>query len=104
MKLKSIITTITIIASLIIFSGAIQAQGLYSKKTAKVEETETLGGSGIYRDGSDDWGNNGGDQGENGEGPGGEPDKGKPSPIGEGTVILSLLAGGYAIFRKKQYK
>jgi hypothetical protein len=102
MKLKSIITAI-IVASFI-FSGSIQAQGLYAKKKAGIE-IEKIAADGVFNGGVIERGFPGDDEGSDqggGTGPGGEPTL-KPDPIGGGVVILSLFAGGYAIFRKKQY-
>lgn len=73
-------------------TGTLFSQGLYSKKT-----TDTDRGGIILRDID-----------ENNDTPGGNViDPGindVDSPVGEGFLILSLLAGGYAVIKKSKYK
>jgi hypothetical protein len=103
MKLKTIII---IVSSLILFSGSIHAQGIYSKKTdnynSSTIDKSNPNSRGLYKAGF------GPDDGGSSQGGGGNPsDPGKeptPDPIGEGIVILSLLTGSYAILKKRKIK
>lgn len=73
------------------FPAMIQAQGLYKQQQKEQkEESGKLGEGSILR----------------ADPPGGGPttEPGNPSPVGEGLLILSFLAGGYAIFKKKNVK
>jgi hypothetical protein len=86
MKIKKIISLVVL--ALFIVSSSMQGQGIYSSK----EKKGTNGG--IYR------APGGGVGGE--EVPGGG--EGKEAPIGDGLLILTLMAGGYFIAKMKKNK
>ncbi|MCL1938752.1 MAG: hypothetical protein FWF52_10195 [Candidatus Azobacteroides sp.] len=72
-----------------------QQPGLYDNDNSNdnTPSTSNEGGStqtGVFRVGP-------------GGGPGGDPGK-EDTPIGEGLLILSVLAGGYAVIKKKKSK
>jgi len=96
MKLKSknvLITAGIIIVSFMLGTSTIKAQGFYSEQTAS-EQIPSEGEGGIFRA----WGDGGSDS---------DPAPGGDDPIGEGIVILSLLAGGYSLvkrFVRKKYE
>ncbi|MDR0866629.1 MAG: hypothetical protein LBO74_17110 [Candidatus Symbiothrix sp.] len=79
--------------SLSIFSGNIYAQGIYNSGSSATTEQDSFYGSLRIDDGDDD----GTDPPST---PGGDPGN-SDEPIGEGLAILSLLAGGYAVAKKK---
>jgi hypothetical protein len=89
MKLKSVIVSIVFLFFLI---GSMQAQGIYSKKTQDTEEVKKGGGAQKEE----------GNPGEDGGRPDGGVNADDEAPIGEGIVILSLLAGAYAFSLKKR--
>ena len=100
MKLKSknvLITAGIIIVSFMLGTSTIKAQGFYSEQTAS-DQIASEGG--IFRDPGPEgeWGSGGSDS---------DPAPGGDDPIGEGIVILSLLAGGYSLvkrFVRKKYE
>jgi hypothetical protein len=73
--------------SLFIFSNKISAQGIYSEK-ADTESSE----EGSLR-------NLPSDESLKGKDPGQQVEN---NPVGEGVLILSVLAGGYALVRKRR--
>jgi len=92
MKLRTVlITVITVVFFL--FEGTLYAQGIYSanNQTTSAPAPMDNGGGGIYRAG-----------GGGSDGPGAPGGNSTPAeaPIGEGFLILSLLAGGYALLKK----
>ena len=90
MKLRSIlITVITVVFFL--FGVTLYAQGIYStnNQTTSAPAPMNNGGGGIYRAGEDGT-----------DGPGAPGPSSDDTPIGEGFMILSLLAGGYALLKK----
>jgi len=94
MKLRTVlITVITVVFFL--FEGSLYAQGIYSTndQTTSAPAPMNNGGGGIYR------GAGGGGTGGQGAPDGDSTDT--DTPIGEGFLILSLLAGGYALLKKK---
>jgi hypothetical protein len=86
MKMKrKLFVILMFISSLFIFNK-MDAQGIYGNNNGPNEE-ETTGGTGLFRADPPSL-------------PGGDP--GSPdAPVGEGLVILSVLAGGYAAIKKK---
>ena len=95
MKLKSKVLTVIITVAFLFTGTTIRAQGFYNNGESVDDKTETTdakssdSGGGIFRD--DGWGGDGDDR---------DPDPEGKEPIGEGIVILSLLAGGYALIKK----
>jgi hypothetical protein len=86
MKLKSIL--ILVIFSLMSFS--IQAEGLFNKSNSSTQKsTDPRNAGKVLRD-------------PPGGGPGTVP--GADDPIPDGLLILSLFAGGYAVFNKARKK
>ena len=84
-----------IILSLIImfFGGQLLAQGIFGSSFEKGEEAAQGSPVGAFRAGPP----------INPGGPGEEWDNGD-SPVGEGLLILSALAGGYALVRNRKSK
>ena len=107
MKLKSNVTiTVMVVFSILLGGTTIQAQGIFSKNNndnnsveKMIDDSNSQGGVGLFRAGEDElpWGGGGGE----GSQPGLEPTE---SPIGEGILILSLLAGGYAMVKRNVRK
>jgi len=102
MKIKSNLIT-AIIALSFLLCGMImnnmQAQGLYSEKsnstpTNNNQDSNSSGGGSLYRG----WGD-GGSDGKSDPGVGDDEE-----PIGEGIAILSLLAGGYALVKRRNIR
>jgi hypothetical protein len=92
MKLQlKYLKTLIVILCLSFLSGAMQAQGIYSKNKDAQDDSSSPSLRG--RPGG---GNPPPDRGEGG--PGGDSEK---SPIGEGWLLLSALAGGYALYQKR---
>ena len=97
MKLKSNLLTAVIILLFLFTGKTIQAQCIYNNKSTKVEakaESKQSTG-GLFRNDDAPPGSGGND---------GDPAPGDDDPIepiGEGIMILSLLAGGYALLKKK---
>lgn len=94
MKLKSIVIA-GIIVAFFLSAFTAQAQGIYSDDNKTNTAAPSPNSGGIFRDDDDDdgWGDGGGDTGAPGDN----------SPVGEGILILSLLAGGY-VFVKGKFK
>jgi hypothetical protein len=99
LQLKYLLTLIVIL-SLSFLSGAMQAQGIYSKnKDSQDNSSSPSLRAGKPGEGTTPPGGNG-DQGGDG-GPGGDS---KYDPIGEGWLLVSALAGGYALLQKRKTK
>jgi len=108
MKLKSnVLTAILIVSFLFAGTALIRAQGFYNEKSPKnsdqtnsekIEKSGESGGKGFFRAPGDDDDDFGGGGGERPPAPGGD------DPIGEGVLILSLLAGGYALIKRNVRK
>ena len=103
MRLKSSILTITVIVSFL-FAGTtiIRAQGFFSEKKNDIENSSQEAanpddGGILAKAPPGGWG--GGDD-DDPDAPG-EDDI---TPVGEGFLILSLLAGGYALVKRKVRK
>jgi hypothetical protein len=99
MKLQMRFLLISIVIFSVSFlSGSMHAQGIYSKNKDSQESASSpkLRGGGP---GGDPPGGNG-DQG-NGGGPGSDS---TGTPIGEGWLILTALAGGYTVLKKRNIK
>jgi len=90
MKLRSILITVIIVV-FFLFGVTLYAQGIYSTndQTTSAPAPMNNGGGGIYRAGEDGT-----------DGPGAPGPNSEETPIGEGFLILSLLAGGYALLKK----
>jgi hypothetical protein len=95
MKLRLTIFTIVIV----LFSVSLHAQGLYGKKTTTTTAMDEGAKSGIFKAPMEDEGmGEGGGRGE----PNGAPKENVP--IGEGIFSLVLLAGVYAVIKRKMRK
>jgi len=103
MRLKPLIIAM-ILSFLFAGTGTLLAQGIYSSSSADknkntMSDIKTLNdqnedsGMGIFRGIGDPNGD-----GDRPPAPGGDSEE---DPIGEGLLFLSLLAGGYAMLRKK---
>jgi hypothetical protein len=88
MKLKSLIA---ITAALLICVGPIQAQGIFSNKKEEKKGVTTANDNNKLLRAPTDPPSGGG------EGPGTGTNE---TPVGEGIIILSLLAGGYTVLKK----
>jgi hypothetical protein len=92
LQLKYLLTLIVIL-SLSFLSGAMQAQGIYSKNKDAQEDSSSPSlrgrpaGNGAMND--------------VGEQPGPVGKDSPRSPIGEGWLLVSALAGGYALYQKR---
>ena len=88
MKKNLIIATI-IFSLTIMSSNSSSAQGIFSSDSETEASSESSGRDGIFRS-----------KGEGGVEPGTDPSQ----PVGSGLLILSALAGGYALVRNRKSK
>ena len=107
MKLKSkVLTAILIVSFLFAGTAILRSQGFYNEKTSTQDQNnsdksvrpEDSGGNGFFRapgDDGDDFGGGGEER---------PPAPGDDDPIGEGVLILSLLAGGYTLIKRNVRK
>lgn len=92
MKLKSKIITIVVASFLLAGTNNIQAQGFFNNDKPTAGNTTNKSSGGIFRDDDDNWWDDGDE--DRPQDPNGD------SPIGEGIIILSLLAGGYTLVKR----
>lgn len=107
MKLKSnvIISVIVVISFLLGGRTTLKAQGIFGNdNNEKVTDIKPGGGSLFRADPPGGWGSGDDDDDGDPERPP-EPDGDDDTePIGEGVLILSLLAGGYAMAKRNVRK
>jgi len=101
MMKKTNILLMTILAVFLFGGTTLQAQGLFNKTEETTEKTNSEsdeGGGAFFRGGGFD------DKPGDPDAPG----ESEEEPIGEGILILSLFAGGYAMvkekFKKRKYE
>ena len=102
MKLKKkIYLFITTVFFLFTGTFTLQSQDFFAKVDDKVPkyiekpDNSSRNAGGIFRDDNDDWGNDGQNQ------PSDPSGKDEIDPIGEGIVVLSLLAGAYSLIKRR---
>jgi len=94
MNLKARIVSLALVIVFSMFlSESIHSQGIFKNQPRTTEESTTnnFGGGGLFRDGWDDP-------------PTDQPPGWEDTPVGEGLAILSLLSGGYLMFKKRKTK
>jgi len=100
MKLKSIVLTVVTGAFLLFAVFPVRAQGMFTdNQTKEINAKKSESTNGLLRAPGDGAGGGG-----EAEGPGAPGLDSDPDPIGEGVLILSLLAGGYALVKRNGRK
>jgi hypothetical protein len=87
MKIKKIV--VWVVLALFIVSSSMQGQGIYSNSKEKKAPPKGTTNGGIYKAPGD---------------PGGGVERDDETPLGDGLLILTLMAGGYFIAKRRKIR